>query len=134
MQQRDLFVSLPVRDVARSKSFFEALGFELDPALNSDSSACLVINERTRVMLISEAVFTTLTTRAVCDRRTHLQALLALSCESREAVDALVKRALSLGATTEDQPQDHGFMYDWSFYDLDGHGWGINCMTPSAAT
>jgi predicted lactoylglutathione lyase len=129
-----MFVTLPVRDVARSKAFYEALGFALDPTLSSDAGASFVINERTRVMLVSEAVFTSLTTRAIGDRATHLQALFALSCESRADVDALVRLALANGGTTEDQPTDHGFMYDWSFFDPDGHGWGVACMTASDAT
>jgi predicted lactoylglutathione lyase len=29
-------------------------------------------------------------------------------------------------------PQDHGFMYGWSFYDLDGHHWEAFWMDPSA--
>jgi hypothetical protein len=29
-------------------------------------------------------------------------------------------------------PQDHGFMYMWSFYDLDGHHWEVFWMDPSA--
>ena len=37
-----------------------------------------------------------------------------------------------LGGTPAHEPQDHGFMYDWSFYDLDGHGWGVFWMDPAA--
>ncbi len=134
MRDRRLFVTLPVRDVARSRAFWEALGFALDPTLSSDSGACVVINEHTRVMMVSEAVFTSLTTRAIVDRSKHLQALFALSCESRADVDALVRRALANGGTTEDQPTEHGFMYDWSFFDPDGHGWGVACMTANEST
>lgn len=128
MSNRTMFVTLPVRDVARSRAFWEALGFELDSKLCGESSACVVINEQTRVMMADEALFTSLTTRAIGDRSTHLQALFALSCDSREEVDALVRRALAHGGTTEDKPTDHGFMYDWSFFDPDGHGWGVTCM------
>ena len=53
--------------------------------------------------------------------------------ESREAVDATVRRAVALGGATANQPEDHGFMYDWSFYDPDGHGWGVFWMNPEAA-
>jgi predicted lactoylglutathione lyase len=28
---------------------------------------------------------------------------------------------------------DHGFMYGWSFYDLDGHHWEVLWMDPNAA-
>jgi uncharacterized protein len=134
VQDRSMFVTLPVRDVARSRAFYEALGFSLDPTMSSDNGACLVINERTRVMMVSEAVFASLTTRAIGDRSTHLQALFALSCDSRAEVDELVQRALAHGATTEDKPTEHGFMYDWSFFDPDGHGWGVACMTASDGT
>ncbi len=133
MSNRPMFVTLPVRDVARSKAFYEALGFALDPALSSEQGACFVINEHTRVMTVAETVFTSLTTRAIGDRKTHLQALFALSCESREEVDALVRRALAHGGTTEDSATDHGFMYDWSFFDPDGHGWGVACMVAGEA-
>jgi predicted lactoylglutathione lyase len=30
-------------------------------------------------------------------------------------------------------PQDHGFMYASSFYDLDGHHWEVFWMDPAAA-
>jgi predicted lactoylglutathione lyase len=29
-------------------------------------------------------------------------------------------------------PQDQGFMYGWSFYDLDGHHWEVFWMDPRA--
>ena len=37
------------------------------------------------------------------------------------------------GGSDEVAPQDHGFIYDWSFYDLDGHRWGVFWMDPAAA-
>lgn len=131
VSERTLYITLPVRDLGRARAFYAELGFALDPQFSSEQGACFVINQKTRVMLAPEAVFTSLTTRAIADRRTHLQALFALSCESRAEVDALVKRAIALGGSTEDEPKDHGFMYDWSFYDLDGHGWGVACMLPT---
>lgn len=30
------------------------------------------------------------------------------------------------------EPQDYGFMYGWSFYDLDGHHWELMWMDPQA--
>lgn len=133
MPDRKLFVSLPVRHLERSVDFFSKLGFEFDPQFSSDTTACIVINRDTRVMLAETGFFKTLTEREVCDTRTHLQALFALSCESRAEVDALVGLAVDNGGQRAGDPQDHGFMYDWSFYDLDGHGWGVAWMDPNAA-
>ena len=61
------------------------------------------------------------------------EGLLALSCGSRAEVDALVKKALAAGGQHAMDPQDHGFMYGWSFYDPDGHHWEVFWMDPKAA-
>ena len=46
-----------------------------------------------------------------------------------------VKKALASGCSPDVDPEDdHGFMYSWSFDDLDGHGWGVLGMDPAAAT
>ncbi len=56
-----------------------------------------------------------------------------MSCESRAEVDRLVRLAGESGGKAAGEPQDHGFMYDWAFYDLDGHGWGVYSMVSSLA-
>ena len=63
---------------------------------------------------------------------THTEGLFALSAESREEVDALVHKAFTSGGAAAQKPQDHGFMYGWSFYDLDGHHWEVVWMDPAA--
>jgi predicted lactoylglutathione lyase len=131
MANRKLFVNLPVRDLERSMEFFSKLGFEFNRQFTGDKAACMVISAEAFAMLLVEPFFKTLTERAVCDTSTHLQALLTLSCESRAEVDKLVKLAIDNGGKPAGQPQDHGFMYDWSFYDVDGHGWGVMWMDAS---
>lgn len=133
MADRQLFVNLPIRDLARSTAFFTALGFAFDPQFASDDGACLVISPAARVMLVTERVFKTLTERGVCDTSTHVEVLVTVSCESRAEVDQLVKLAAAHGGKAAGEAQDHGFMYDWGFYDPDGHGWGVAWMNPTAA-
>ncbi len=43
-----------------------------------------------------------------------------------------MKRAVAAGGKQVNSPQDYGFMYDWSFADLDGHGWGVLWMESAA--
>ena len=38
-------------------------------------------------------------------------------------VDEMVHKAIAAGGKHAMDPVDHGFMYGWSFYDLDGHHW-----------
>lgn len=130
MADRKLFVNLPVRDPRRSREFFSRLGFELDPKFTDDQAACLVLSGQASVMLLAEPLFRTFTERQVCDTRTHVEALLTVSCQSQAEVDRLVRLAVEGGGQQAGEPQDHGFMYDWGFYDLDGHGWGVAWMKP----
>lgn len=129
---RKLFLNLAVRDLARAKEFFAKLGFTYNPQFTDEKAACMVLSEEAFVMLLAEPFFKTFTKKEICDTRTHTEGMFALSCTSREEVDDLVKRALEAGGTPAMEPQDHGFMYGWSFYDLDGHHWEVFWMDPKA--
>jgi uncharacterized protein len=129
---RKIFVNLAVSNLDRSKAFFAALGFEFDPRFTDEKAACMILSEEGLVMLLRRDFFEGFTKREVCDTRTHTEALLALSCSSREEVDAMVKRAIDAGGTHAMDPIDQGFMYGWSFYDLDGHHWELFWMDPAA--
>ena len=133
-QPRMIFVNLPVRELERSKQFFAKLGFEFDPRFTDEKAACMILSDKGFVMLLSRPFFETFTKRQVCDTRTHTETLLALSCESRAEVDEIVRRAIDAGGSHAMDPQDHGFMYGWSFYDVDGHHWEVLWMDPKALT
>ena len=83
-------------------------------------------------MLTTVPFLKTFTRRELCDTTTYTEALLALSCDSRAEVDAMVRKAIDGGGTHAMDSQDHGFMYGWSFYDLDGHHWEVLWMDPNA--
>ena len=42
----------------------------------------------------------------------------------------MVERAIAAGGTHAMDKTDHGFMYAWSFYDVDGHHWEVLWMDP----
>jgi uncharacterized protein len=129
---RMIFVNLAVRDLDRSKVFFSALGFGFNPQFTDEKAACMIVNEKACVMLLTEPFFQTFTRRQPCDTATHTEGLFALSCASRAEVDEMVKTAVTAGGKHAMDAQDHGFMYGWSFYDLDGHHWEVFWMDPQA--
>ncbi len=133
MAQRMMFVNLPVADLERAKAFFGSLGFDFNPRFTDEKAACMIVSELGYVMLLQESFFRTFTDREPCDTTRHNEALVALSCQSREEVDALVGRALAAGGSRAKDPVDHGFMYGWSFYDPDGHHWEVLWMDPKVA-
>ena len=83
-------------------------------------------------MLLMEPFFQGFTKREICNTSTHTEGMFALSCSSRAEVDEIVKKAIAAGGSHAMDPQDHGFMYGWSFYDIDGHHWEVVWMDPSA--
>ena len=129
---RKLFVNLSVRELTKSMEFFSKVGFEFDRRFTDDKAACMIVSGEAYVMLLSEPFFKTFTKREICDTATHSEGLFALSCASRGEVDEMVKNAIAAGGTHAAPPQDHGFMYGWSFYDLDGHHWEVLWMDPKA--
>jgi predicted lactoylglutathione lyase len=132
-RSRKLFVNLAVRDLEKSVAFFSALGFTFDPQFTDDKAACLIVSDHAFVMLLTELFFKTFTRRDVCDTTKHTEALLAVDCSSRDEVNAMVKAAIAAGGSHAVEAQDHGFMYGWSFYDLDGHHWEVLWIDPDAA-
>lgn len=124
-----VFINLPVADLAEAIAFYEALGFSRNPQMSDDSGACIVISDTIFVMLATHARFRDFTPKAVCDTSKAVEVLLNLSCDSPTQVDELVAKALAAGGTTYDEPEDLGFMYSHSFVDPDGHGWGLFCMS-----
>lgn len=130
---RKLFVNLPIKDMQRSQAFFRALGFEFNPQFTNEQGACMVISEDNFAMLLVEPFFQTFTRKQIADARKTCEVLVALSCESRAEVDALVRKAVAAGGSIPRDPEDHGFMYGHAFEDLDGHVWEPFWMDPNAA-
>jgi uncharacterized protein len=131
---RQMFVNLPIKNMAKSQAFFKSLGFSFNPQFTNDQGACMVVSENHNyVMLLVEPFFQGFTKKPIADATKTTEVLICLSCESRAEVDALVKKALAGGGTAPNPPQDHGFMYSHGFTDLDGHVWEVMWMDPNAA-
>ena len=129
---RKLFVNVPVADVQRAIVFFEALGFTFNRQFTDATATAMLIGEDAYCMLLTREKFTGFTRRPLGDPRNDTTAFFALSVDSRAEVDEMVKKAIAAGGTHAMEPQDHGFMYGWSFYDLDEHHWEVFWMDPSA--
>lgn len=103
--------------------FFEGLGYSFNPQFTDENAACLVISESIFVMLLTEAYFVSFTGKELCDTQKASEVIVALSAESKSEVETIVAKAKALGAGKHNEPQDHGWMYQHGFSDLDGHLW-----------
>jgi predicted lactoylglutathione lyase len=118
-----VFVNLPVKDLNKSKAFFEGLGFSFNPQFTDENAACMVISDTIYSMLLMESYFKTFTNKAISDATKSTETIITLDASSREEVSRIVAKAKELGGTIYREPQDHGWMYQHSFADLDGHQW-----------
>ena len=129
---RKLFVNVPVADLQRSIDFFEGLGFTFNTQFTDATATAMLVGEDAYFMLLTKEKFASFAARPLGDPARETVALYALGVESREAVDAMVRDAVRLGGSHAMEPQDHGFMYGWSFFDPDGHHWEVFWMDPAA--
>ncbi|MBN7798757.1 VOC family protein [Parahaliea mediterranea] len=127
-----IFVNLPVTDLKASMSFYEALGFVNNPHFTDDTAAGMVWSEAINVMLLTHDKWRTFTNRPI-PPATSSEVMLAIACDSREAVDAMNEAAAANGGTADiNATQDLGFMYSRSLADPDGHIWEPMWMDPQA--
>ncbi len=129
---RQIFVNLPIKDMQRTRAFFDALGFSFNPQFTNEQGACMVIADNIFAMLLVEPFFQTFTRKKIADATQTTEVLVCLSCESRAEVDEMVRKAIAAGGTAPNPAQDHGFMYGHGFTDLDGHIWELAYMDPAA--
>lgn len=126
-----IFVNLPVSDVDRSRRFFTELGYRFDESFCTDTSVVVVLGDNVFAMLLQREVFDSLHPVQTADAATTKECVVCLGVESRDAVDALVDRALAAGARAGDS-EDEEFMYGRSYHDPDGHSWQIFWFDPAA--
>lgn len=127
-----IYVNLPVKDLDRSVAFFTHLGYKFNPQFTNSNATCMIVSDDIYVMLLVESFFKTFTPKTIADATRTTEVLLCLSCESRAEVDAQVAKAVAAGGSTPNKAQDHGFMYQHGFQDLDGHLWELAYMDMSA--
>lgn len=123
-----LFINLPVKDISRTRHFFESLGFEFNHKFSNEKGLCLILGDNFFGMLLKEEFFQSFTKKPISNAKESTEVLIALQVDSVEEVHRIVNKALELGAHEYNQDIDHGFMFTRVFEDLDGHQWEIYWM------
>ena len=127
-----IFVNLPVADLSRSMAFYAALGFTNNPHFTDETAACMVWGEGIHVMLLTHDKWKSFTDRPI-PPSTSSEVMIAITLDSKDAVNALVDAGAAAGGTADlNPPQDHGFMYQRTLADPDGHIWEPFWMDPTA--
>ncbi len=131
-QHSQIYVNLPVKDLPKSRAFFQSMGYSFNEEWSNEQGACLALGEHLFAMLLTQEYFATFTTKPVSDAQKASEVINCLACESREVVDALVSKAIAAGGRSPKTAIDHGFMYIHGYQDLDGHLWELMATTTTA--
>jgi uncharacterized protein len=130
---KQIIFNLAVKDLDQSKAFFSALGFGFKPEFSGENAAFMVIvDDAICAMLMTETFFQSFIDKPLAQAKEANEVIICLSCESRDEVDSLIAKAVAAGGRTPHPPEDHGFMYDQGFEDLDGHLWNLVWTAPNA--
>lgn len=126
-----VFINFPVKDLNRSIEFFTKLGYTFNPQFTDEKATCMIVSDTIYVMLLVEPFFQSFTKKDICDTSKAVEVSICLSADSKDAVNEIVDKAVAAGATIPDPANDHGWMYQHSFDDLDGHHWEYAWMDPA---
>ncbi len=122
---KSIFLNVPVKDINLSMEFFKAMGFEFNPNFTDDTAACMILNELNYVMLLTYDKFREFTRKEIVNSTDQSEFIFAFSVESRAKLDGIMAKAIAAGGKEPMPSQDHGFMFQRSFEDLDGHLWEV---------
>jgi uncharacterized protein len=117
-----IFVNLPVKDLTVSTRFYEAIGCTKNDDFSDEKASSMMWSDEIFFMLLKPDFFKTFTSKPLADAHATTGTLIALSCDNREAVDAITETAGRSGGKADVRPaQDMGFMYSRAFEDPDGN-------------
>lgn len=130
---KTIFINLPVKDLAASTRFYEAIGCTKNEQFSDQNASSMVWSDAIVFQLLARDYYSTFTKKPVADAHAASAMLIALSCDSRDNVDAIVEAAAAAGGKADArEPQDLGFMYLRTFEDPDGHTFEPAWMNPEA--
>lgn len=127
-----IFVNFPVSDVARSRKFYEALGYTINEQFSDETAASVVVSDTIYFMILNHERFQGFATKPMANPATSTGVIFALSQDSRAAVDAITEAAIEAGGSESKPAQDMGFMYLRTFQDPDGNVFEPFWMDPGA--
>jgi predicted lactoylglutathione lyase len=129
-----MFVNWPVTDLERSKAFYTALGFTIDPKFTDHNAACVVVEEgHSYFMILVREFFQTFSARPIGDPSVDVSVATAIFLDSRDAVDEAVTKGIAAGGSEAQAASDYGFMYQRQLTDPDGNILEFGWMDPVAA-
>jgi predicted lactoylglutathione lyase len=128
---KEIWLNLPVKDIASTTAFFTEMGFTLNPnAPQQDTMASFKIGQKDFIVnFFTEAVFNSFTPFEIANVANATECLISIDAESRQEVDDILDKAAKAGGYVYAKGGERdGWMYGGGFTDLDGHKWNVLFM------
>ena len=123
---KQVFINLPVSDLEESTAFYEALGFVKNDTFSDENGSGMMWSDNIFVMLLEKDFYQQfLRGRTIADTQRNSGVLLALSMESKEAVQEFADTARANGGDyyEVDMGVPKDMMFGYEVLDPDGNQW-----------
>lgn len=130
---KQVYINLPVKDLAKSTKFYQALGFKKNDTFSDDKGSGMEWSDEIVVMLVTHDFYKTfIPGKQIIDGKTTSGVLLALGLDSKEEVQKFAETAKANGGDffkgEYGAPED--MMFGYEVLDLDGNQWEPVWMSP----
>lgn len=122
---KEIWLNLPVKDVKKSKEFFETIGWTLNEKHTNSNMVCFEVGtKKITVLFFDEETFKGFTKHEIANTIAGSEVLISFDAESREEIDETASKVFDAGGMIFAEPAEiQGWMYGFAFADLDGHRW-----------
>ena len=127
---REIFVNLPVADVARTRRFWSEAGFEINERFSDEQAVCVAFSDHGFGMMLGERFFRRFIDDEIVPTSQGTQVICAIGATSRDELDGLRERVLAAGGSEHHprEPVEMEGMEGFNFADPDGHVWEVLWM------
>lgn len=121
---KDIWLNFSSKDLAKTKEFFEKIGFKLDEKSNDQMVGFKVGAKETTVLFFPEETLKGFMKNEISDTKAGSEIMISFDAESPDEVDETARKVFDAGGTIIAEPAEiQGWMYGFAFADLDGHRW-----------
>lgn len=131
---KQIYVNLPVSDLAKSTLFYEALGFTINPTFSDENAKSMMWSEDIVVMLLVHDFYKKfIGSKDIADTSKTNSVLLAISLESKDEVQQFADVAKQNGGDyyEVDMGTPADMMFSLEVSDPDGNMWEPMWMNSS---
>jgi hypothetical protein len=103
---KEIWLNLPVKDVGKSKEFFEKIGWTLNEKHKTDGMVCFEVGTKEMtVLFFAEETFKGFTKNEISDTKTGSEVLISFDAESRKEVGETAQKVFDAGGAIFSKPQ-----------------------------